>query len=117
VARAASERHWRPGHAITLAGSSGPGPPGRSGWTYRQALEITAAPGHPGSAGRGHRVRGLAEPLTAREPRARRDQHIAGELVVTPGTVKKHVSHLLGKLSAANRTEIVTRARQLSLIR
>jgi DNA-binding NarL/FixJ family response regulator len=30
--------------------------------------------------------------------------------VVTPGTVKKHVSHLLGKLGAANRTEAVTRA-------
>jgi hypothetical protein len=37
--------------------------------------------------------------------------------VVTPGTVKKHVSHLLGKAGAANRTEAVTRARQLSLIR
>jgi len=31
-------------------------------------------------------------------------------------TVKKHVSHLLGKLGAANRTEAVTRARQLGLI-
>ena len=29
---------------------------------------------------------------------------------------KKHVSHLLGKLGAANRTEAVTRARQLGLI-
>jgi LuxR family transcriptional regulator, maltose regulon positive regulatory protein len=41
---------------------------------------------------------------------------IAGELVVTLDTVKKHVSHLLGKLGAANRTEAVTRARQLGLI-
>jgi LuxR family transcriptional regulator, maltose regulon positive regulatory protein len=39
-----------------------------------------------------------------------------GELVVTLDTVKKHVSHLLGKLGAANRTEAVTRARELSLI-
>jgi len=61
-----------------------------------------------------HRVRGLARPLTARDPRARRDQRIAGELVVTPGTVKKHVSHPLGKLGAASRTEAVTRARQLA---
>ena len=28
---------------------------------------------------------------------------------------KKHVSHLLGKLGAANRTEAVTRARELGL--
>jgi ATP/maltotriose-dependent transcriptional regulator MalT len=41
---------------------------------------------------------------------------IAAELVVTLDTVKKHVSHLLGKLGAANRTEAVTRARQLGLI-
>jgi LuxR family transcriptional regulator, maltose regulon positive regulatory protein len=31
-------------------------------------------------------------------------------------TVKKHVSHLMGKLGAANRTEAVTRARELGLI-
>jgi hypothetical protein len=36
--------------------------------------------------------------------------------VVTLDTVKKHVSHVLGKLGAANRTEAVTRARELSLI-
>ena len=41
---------------------------------------------------------------------------IAGQLVVSLDTVKKHVSHLLGKLGAANRTEAVTRARQLGLI-
>ena len=68
-------------------------------------------------------VPGLAEQLTAREleilmllgagmPNAR----IAEELVITVDTVKKHVSHLLGKLGAANRTEAVARARQLGLI-
>jgi LuxR family maltose regulon positive regulatory protein len=30
---------------------------------------------------------------------------------------EKHVSHVLGKLGATNRTEAVTRARQLGLIR
>ena len=44
------------------------------------------------------------------------NQRIARELVVTLDTVKKHVSHVLGKLGAANRTEAVTRARQLGLI-
>ena len=50
--------------------------------------------------------------LAAGEP----NQAIAGELFVTLFTVKKHVSHILGKLGAANRTEAVARARDLGLI-
>jgi ATP/maltotriose-dependent transcriptional regulator MalT len=46
----------------------------------------------------------------------RSNQAIAGQLVVTLDTVKKHVSHLLGKLGAASRTEAVARARQLGVI-
>jgi LuxR family maltose regulon positive regulatory protein len=68
-------------------------------------------------------VPGLAEQLTVRELDVLRllaagapNPRIAAELVVTLDTVKKHVSHLLGKLGAANRTEAVTRARQLGLI-
>ena len=38
------------------------------------------------------------------------------ELVVALDTVKKHVTHVLGKLGAANRTEAAARARQLGLI-
>ena len=45
--------------------------------------------------------------LAAGEP----NQAIADQLVVTLDTVKKHVSHLLGKLGAANRIEAVIRAR------
>ena len=63
---------------------------------------------------------GLIDPLTSRElevlqmlAAGKSNQAIAGELVVTLDTVKKHVSHLLGKLGAANRTEAVTRAREL----
>jgi LuxR family transcriptional regulator, maltose regulon positive regulatory protein len=66
---------------------------------------------------------GLVEQLTARELEVLRllaagtpNPGIATELVVSLDTVKKHVSHLLGKLGAANRTEAVTRARQLGLI-
>ena len=68
-------------------------------------------------------MRGLVQPLTDRElevlaPLAAgtSNSRIAAELVVTLDTVKKHVSHLLGKLGAANRTEAVTRARQLGLL-
>jgi LuxR family maltose regulon positive regulatory protein len=66
---------------------------------------------------------GLAEPLTGRElevlrllATGRSNQRIARDLVVALDTVKKHVTHVLGKLGAANRTEAVARARQLGLI-
>ena len=68
-------------------------------------------------------VPGLVEQLTSRElevltmlAAGRSNQAIAAQLVVTLDTVKKHVSHVLGKLGAANRTEAVTRARELGLI-
>ena len=41
---------------------------------------------------------------------------IAAELVVTLDTVKRHVTHILAKLGAVNRTEAVARARELNLI-
>ena len=66
---------------------------------------------------------GVVDPLTSREleilemlAAGRSNQAIAGELVVTLDTVKKHVGHVLAKLGAANRTEAVARARELSLI-
>jgi LuxR family maltose regulon positive regulatory protein len=66
---------------------------------------------------------GLAEPLTDRELEVLRllaagksNQRIAHDLFVAPDTVKKHVTHVLGKLGAANRTEAVARARELGLI-
>jgi LuxR family transcriptional regulator, maltose regulon positive regulatory protein len=68
-------------------------------------------------------VPGLIEPLTGRElevlrllAAGRSNQDIARELVVALDTVKKHVSHILSKLGGSNRTEAVTRARQLDLI-
>jgi len=68
-------------------------------------------------------VPGIVEPLTGRElevlgmlAAGRSNQAIAAELVVTPDTVKMHVSRVLGKLGAGNRTEAAGRARQLGLI-
>ena len=68
-------------------------------------------------------VPGLIEPLTGRElevlrllAAGRSNQRIAHDLVVVLDTVKKHVTHVLGKLGAANRTEAVARARDLGLI-
>ena len=77
-----------------------------------------AAPGRRAAA-----AAGLVEPLTARElevlgflAAGASNQRIAEELVVSLDTVKKHVSHVLGKLGATNRTEAVARARQLAVL-
>lgn len=62
----------------------------------------------------------LVEPLTIREREILKmlaagatNRGIADELVVTVDTVNKHVSHVLSKLGAANRTEAVARGREL----
>ena len=66
---------------------------------------------------------GLAEPLTDREldvlrlvAAGKSNQRIAHDLVLALDTVKKHVTHVLRKLEAANRTEAAARARQLGLL-
>ena len=44
------------------------------------------------------------------------NQQVAETFVLTVGTVKGHVNHILGKLGAGNRTEAVARAREIGLI-
>jgi ATP/maltotriose-dependent transcriptional regulator MalT len=63
------------------------------------------------------------EPLTEREMEVLSrvaagwaNQQIAEDLVVVVDTVKKHVSNLLRKLNADNRTQAVGRARALGLL-
>ena len=65
----------------------------------------------------------LVEPLSPRELEVlhllalgRTNKQIAGQLVVAPGTVKAHTSHIYHKLDVANRTEAVARARQLGIL-
>jgi LuxR family maltose regulon positive regulatory protein len=65
----------------------------------------------------------MPEPLTVGElevlrrlAAGRSNQRIAHDLVVALDTVKKHVTHILGKLGAASHTEATARARQLGLI-
>ena len=66
----------------------------------------------------------LVEQLTAREfevlqllATGQSNRDIATALFVSLDTVKKHVSRVLDKLGAANRTEAVARARGLDLVR
>jgi ATP/maltotriose-dependent transcriptional regulator MalT len=87
------------------------------------AFEQAALPIRPPMRRGGVVVAGLVEPLTARELEVLQllaagapNRAIAQQLVVTPETVKKHLSHLFGKLGVANRTQAVARARQLGLL-
>jgi LuxR family maltose regulon positive regulatory protein len=86
----------------------------------RALVDEGVLPGQSVLAGQGD---GLPDPLTARElevltllAAGTPNQGIADQLYVTLDTVKKHVTHVLAKLGAANRTEAVARARQLGLI-
>ena len=93
------------------------------GYLARLQRAFDAGPSGPGSGRDTVAVPGIVDPLTSRElevlkmlAAGRSNQAIAGELVVSLDTVKKHVGHVMGKLGAANRTEAVARARELSLI-
>jgi LuxR family maltose regulon positive regulatory protein len=68
-------------------------------------------------------VGGLVVPLSARElevlrlvATGKQNQEIADELYVSLNTVKKHVTHILDKLGATNRTSAAERARELNLL-
>jgi DNA-binding NarL/FixJ family response regulator len=66
---------------------------------------------------------GLPQPLTEREWEVLRamasglsNREIADRLVITEGTVKNHVSNILGKLDARDRTQAILKAQALHLI-
>src|SRR5712692_4182330 len=65
----------------------------------------------------------LLDPLSGRELEVLQlvaagasNQEIARALVVAPGTVKLHVSHILSKLGVKSRTRAILRARDLGLV-
>ncbi len=81
----------------------------------------TLRDGHAATAGAS-----LSEPLDKLTPReleilraiarGASNQQVADTFVLTVGTVKGHVNHILSKLGAGNRTEAVARAREIGLI-
>jgi DNA-binding NarL/FixJ family response regulator len=65
----------------------------------------------------------LIEPLSARElevlallAESLSNQEIADRLYIAPGTVKNHVSNILSKLNARDRTQAVLQAKELGLL-
>jgi LuxR family maltose regulon positive regulatory protein len=65
----------------------------------------------------------LVEPLSERElevlhlmAAGASNEEIADQLVIAVGTAKRHVSNILAKLAAANRTQGVARAREVGLL-
>jgi DNA-binding NarL/FixJ family response regulator len=69
------------------------------------------------------RAEALAEPLSDRElevlrllARGSSNREIAASLVIAEGTVKNHVTNILGKLAVTDRTQAALRARDLGLV-
>ncbi len=65
----------------------------------------------------------LPEPLTRRESEVLElmaagltNREIAGELVISPGTVKKHAANIYDKLGVHSRMEAAARARELTIL-
>jgi LuxR family maltose regulon positive regulatory protein len=69
------------------------------------------------------KVQSLSDPLSERELEVLRliiagltNREIAGELVVSLGTIKTHINHIYQKLDVNSRTQAVARARELKLV-
>jgi ATP/maltotriose-dependent transcriptional regulator MalT len=91
--------------------------PPRHRWTSEAQRAVQGKHGQPSAE------QPLLDPLSQRELEVLQllaagasNQEIASALVVAPGTVKLHVSHILSKLGVKNRTQAIVRARDLRLL-
>jgi DNA-binding CsgD family transcriptional regulator len=76
-----------------------------------------------GSPGQSSAAQPFVDPLSQRELEVMKllaagasNQEIATALVLAPGTVKLHVSHILSKFGVKSRTQAILRARDLGLL-
>jgi LuxR family maltose regulon positive regulatory protein len=65
----------------------------------------------------------LVEPLSEREIEVLRliaaglsNQEIADRLIIAPGTVKRHINNIYGKLQVGSRTRAIAVARDLHIL-
>jgi ATP/maltotriose-dependent transcriptional regulator MalT len=87
----------------------------------RLAAELSAAAGsarQPAAL-----AQTLVEPLSEREIEVLRliaaglsNQEIADRLIIAPGTVKRHINNLYGKLQVGSRTQAIAAARDLQIL-
>jgi DNA-binding NarL/FixJ family response regulator len=90
-------------------------------YTRKLLAAFPSGDGQPGTSTPG--TDAAIEPLSERELEVLRlvasgasNRDIAAELSIALTTAKKHVSNILHKLGAINRTEVVTRGRDLGLL-
>jgi LuxR family maltose regulon positive regulatory protein len=93
------------------------------GYTIKLLAAAAGPQKHTDEPWLGGAAPGLIEPLTARELQVLslvsaglRNREIADQLVISPATVKRHLSNVYGKLGVSHRTEAVARARELGLL-
>ncbi len=91
--------------------------PPTHGWTSKAQKPARGKPGQSSAE------QPLLDPLSQRELEVLRlladgasNQELATALVLAPGTVKLHVSHILSKLGVKSRTQAIIRARDLGLL-
>src|SRR6266480_2767244 len=91
--------------------------PPTHGWTSKAQKPARGKRGQPSAE------QPLLDPLSQRELEVLQllaggasNQEIATALVVAPGTVKLHMSHILSKLGVKSRTQAILRARDLGLL-
>jgi LuxR family maltose regulon positive regulatory protein len=89
----------------------------------RRLLEAFEREQRPAASSLASDSSALLEPLASQEQRVLRllaggasNQQIAAQLVIELSTVKKHMTNLLAKLGATNRTKAVVRAREYDLL-
>lgn len=87
------------------------------------SFDQAGAPVLPAATAGAVAVAGLVEPLSARElevlgllTAGHSNRAIADALFIGLDTVKRHVTHIFGKLGVTNRTQAAARARELELV-
>jgi LuxR family maltose regulon positive regulatory protein len=82
-----------------------------------------SGPEHPAIQSPKSKIQNLVEPLTERELEILRlinsglsNSEIASQIIVSVGTVKKHINNIFGKLGVSSRTQAIVCARTLNLL-